>query len=212
MKEVIIVTERALSELEQIKYERNRYKVFNIFAHVPNIFKEQHRVAVLLEQLYAPTIRYIEKLLYFNHKVTIKYKDKTFVYSDLDMWKESVPYLDYLDKNIRYKEKQNIKKLKEHLEPLLPIKELMNQEVDIENFLHTFTRLYEIPFPNTEREKLLAYQQIKFYIENNLEYFSSPQNIEPEDEAMFSAQDWNGIQVITIGDELLLEDYIYKRR
>lgn len=210
MKQTVIITERTLFKTEEIKYKKKGYKVFNVFNTTkPYIFTDT-KVGMLLDTLYTPTILYLEKLLYFKHTVVAKYKDETYKINESN-WKSHPIRCQYLTQQEAYKEQQKVNKYKERL---CLLQEQIDIDIDItqlDNYLKTFAKLYDIEYEQDPISKLLAYNQIKYYLDNNLDYFNPPVNIDPEEESNLATQNWNGIEVVSFGDAQYFEDYVYQR-
>lgn len=88
---------------------------------------------------------------------------------------------------------------------LYPIKNRKLPE-DMDSILETFAPLYDIQIRyNSEFEledKIRAYQSIKWYLDNGIEYCKDILGYKPDEEKMFEA--------VSFGDENYLEDVIYQ--
>jgi len=74
---------------------------------------------------------------------------------------------------------------------------------DLDRFISTFAPLYTVDYdPEDTESKLRAYQQCKYYLDNNFEYTRDPFGILPTEEKMF--------ECVSFGNETYLEDKCYK--
>ena len=224
---MIIISEYKISN-EQIQ----RYKKQNIrFAYG---YEEYHigskeAVGFLLKDLYKSTIDLIERLLYFKHNVTLKLDDKVYKLNTLDDWKYTIQspkdalktrtqthpiYQAYLDKRREFLDKQKTMQITIKNQYILDT--YKDHEID-EAFLDAFKFRYQIDYdPESIPDKLNAYNQLKFYIDNNIDY-ESPAPVIPYDETPFATMvDTSYLSkveepdITSYGNELFLEDVVYK--
>lgn len=224
---MIIISEYKISN-EQIQ----RYKKQNIrFAYG---YEEYHigskeAVGFLLKDLYRSTIDLIERLLYFKHNVTLKLDNKVYKLNSLDDWKYTIQspkdalktrtqthpvYQAYLDKRREFLNKQRAMQITIKNQYILDT--YKDHNID-ERFLDTFRFRYQIDYdPESIPEKINAYNQIKFYIDNDIEY-ESPAPVIPYDETPFAQlvdtsylSQVEELDVESYGNETFLEDVVYK--
>lgn len=186
-------------------------------------------VGFLLKDLYKSTIELIERLLYFKHNVTLKLDDKVYKLNSLDEWKYTIQsskdalktrtqthpvYQAYLDKRREFLDAQRRIQIRTKNQYILDTYE--DHNID-EAFLDAFRFRYQIDYdPESMPDKLNAYNQIKFYIDNNIEY-ASPAPVIPYDETPFEflvdtscMSQTEEPDVESYGNETFLEDVIYK--
>lgn len=221
-----------ISEYKISNEQKERYKKQNIrFAYG---YEEYHigpkeAVGFLLKDLYKSTIDLIERLLYFKHNVTIKFEDKTYTLHSLDDWKYTIQspkdalktrtqthpvYQAYLDKRREFLDKQKTMQITIKNQYILDT--YKDHEID-EAFLDAFKFRYQIDYdPDSMPDKLNAYNQLKFYIDNNIDY-ESPAPVIPYDETPFATMvDTSYLSrveepdITSYGNELFLEDIVYK--
>lgn len=133
------------------------------------------------------------------------------VYVDQENWK-STHYDDktrkwYSVKNPVlevYDEQQKIRKQnREDYKKRKRTEELGEIPEDLDRLLSSFAKLYEVDYePEDTESKLRAYQQIKYYLDNDFEYSRDLLGQLPTEELMF--------ECIAFGDETYLEDISYK--
>ena len=177
-------------------------------------FKPGEAVGIYLKQLNTKTINLIHDLLYFKHPVTLKYGEKQYKLYDISEWCEThqarndqikqkterheilVAYLNKQQEERQYKEKRKIKQRFETLYMDYPeLRDISDEEVDL--IIHNYAPLFQMSVNYDDPlEKLQAYIQLKFYIDNEFK-----PDVIPADEEM----------IITFGNELYFEDLIYKR-
>ena len=108
----------------------------------------------------------------------------------------------YLGKRAEYFEQLALKKAKDSTSIML---EYFKEEIpnDLEQFLRAFAPLYDVDVDYESTDSMLrAYANIKFYIDNGIEYSKDIIGQEPGE--------GNPFEVISFGDDTYLEDYIYK--
>lgn len=177
-------------------------------------FKPGEAVGIYLKQLDTKTINLIHDLLYFKHPLTLKYGEKQYKLYDIAEWSITVqdpkdqikkvterhPILkDYLNKQRENREYKNKRKLKHQYDALYlecpELKTTSEEEMDL--IIHNYAPLFQMRVEYDDPlEKMRAYIQLKFYIDNEFK-----PDIVPADEEM----------IITFGNELYFEDLIYKR-
>ena len=81
-----VISEYKLSQDQIKKYRNKGYEVYYGYEN-PKI-KRGESVGILLDTMYTTTIELIDSLLHrkTKSKITIKYKDKTYVISSPDEW------------------------------------------------------------------------------------------------------------------------------
>lgn len=178
-------------------------------------FTPGEAVGIYLKQLKPSTINLIHDLLYFKHPVTLKYNDKQYKLYCIEDWSHTYqdpedqlkkktdrhPILeDYLaqQKEERfYKEKRKRTQTMNLLYLDCPeLKDTTEEEMDL--IIHNYAPLFQMSVDYEDPiEKMQAYIQLKFYIDNEFQ-----PDVIPADEEM----------LITFGNELYFEDLIYKRR
>lgn len=213
-----IISEVKLSE-EQIKNYRGKgYEIY--YGYENPIIKTGESVGFILDTMYKTTIDRIVSLLYrkTKSKITILYQDKQYSLMIPEDWEQKYydqsnhkwikiqhPILEaYLGKRAEYFEELALKKAQDSTSIML---EYFNQEIpnDLEQFVRAFAPLYDInvDYESTD-EMLRAYANIKFYIDNGIEYSRDIIGQEPGE--------GNPFEVISFGDDTYLEDYIYKEQ
>jgi hypothetical protein len=176
-------------------------------------FRPGEAVGIYLRELYPATMDLINDLLYFKHPLTLKYGDVQYKLYSLDDWKmtyqdpkdqiktrtDKHPILQaFLDKKKEYVLNEQAKEKQQRYNLLYldypELEHLTDEALDI--FLNTNARAYEI-YPSTDDkyDKLLAYIQVKYYMENGFE----PTRELPDD-----------MQIISFGDMTYLNDIVYK--
>lgn len=176
-------------------------------------FKPGEAVGIYLRELYPATMDLINDLLYFKHPLTLKYNDIQYKLYSLDDWKttyqdpkdqiktrtERHPILqEFLDKRKEYNLNLEATKRQDRFKTLYndyPELEFITDEA-LDIFITNNARAYEV-YPETDDryDKLLAYIQVKFYQENDIE----PTRELPDD-----------LQIISFGDMTYLNDIVYK--
>lgn len=221
-----------ISEYKIPDEQKQRYKKQNIrFAYGYEDYQigSKEAVGFLLKDLYRSTIDLIERLLYFKHNVTLKLDDKVYKLNSLDDWKYTIQspkdalktrtqthpvYQAYLDKRREFLNKQRAIKIKAKNQYILDT--YKDHNID-EGFLNAFKFRYQIDYdPESIPEKINAYNQIKFYIDNDIEY-ESPAPVIPYDETPFATMvdtsylsQVEELDVESYGNETFLEDVAYK--
>ena len=221
-----------ISEYKIPDEQKQRYKKQNIrFAYGYEDYQigSKEAVGFLLKDLYRSTIDLIERLLYFKHNVTLKLDDKVYKLNSLDDWKYTIQspkdalktrtqthpvYQAYLDKRREFLNKQRAIKIKTKNQYILDT--YKDHNID-EGFLNAFKFRYQIDYdPESIPEKINAYNQIKFYIDNDIEY-ESPAPVIPYDETPFAQlvdtsylSQVEELDVESYGNETFLEDVVYK--
>lgn len=143
--------------------------------------------------------------------ITVKIGDKIYRV-DQENWKST----HYDDKTRRwysvknpvleiYDEQQKIRRQnKEDWKKRKQTEELGEIPEDLDRFISTFAPLYTVDYdPEDTLSKLRAYQQCKYYLDNDFEYTRDPFGILPTEEKMF--------ECVSFGDETYLEDTCFKR-
>lgn len=148
-------------------------------------------------------------------RITAKVGDKVYRI-DKESWKSTYyddktrkwysiknPVLEIYDEQqkIRKQNKEDWKKRKqtEELE-----EEFGEIPEDLDNFISTFAPLYTVDYdPEDTLSKLRAYQQCKYYLDNDFEYTRDPLGQLPTEEKMF--------ECISFGDETYMQDTCFKR-
>lgn len=176
-------------------------------------FRPGEAVGIYLRELYPATMDLINDLLYFKHPLTLKYNDIQYKLYSLDDWKttyqdpkdqiktrtERHPILqEFLDKRKEYNLNLEATKRQDRFKTLYndyPELEFITDEA-LDIFITNNARAYEV-YPETDDryDKLLAYIQVKFYQENDIE----PTRELPDD-----------LQIISFGDMTYLNDIVYK--
>ena len=176
-------------------------------------FRPGEAVGIYLRELYPATMDLINDLLYFKHPLTLKYNDVQYKLYSLDDWKttyqdpndqiktktERHPILqEFLDKRKEYNINLEATKRQDRFKSLYneypELQFITDEALDI--FITRNARAYEV-YPETDDryDKLLAYIQVKFYQENDIE----PIKELPDD-----------LQIISFGDMTYLNDIVYK--
>ena len=228
---MLVITEYKLTKSTIDFYHSRGYRVCNIFDKP--VIKPKESVGFLLDTLYKQTIELIEYLLFTKHTITIKYQDKSYKLTSLDDWKythqdekdclkqksDKHPVLlsyeanrrEYFDKLRTYNLKKQYKILTEILE------DISDEELD--NFVRTFAPRYQLDIDlNSKIDKLKAYYQIKYYIDNDIPYSNPAPVIAVDEVPLFKASmfqmDYKAnceeYDVTYFGNEIYLEDTIYK--
>lgn len=223
---MIIISEYKVEPEQLEKYEENNIRF--AYGYEDYTIHKGEAVGILLDTMYKSTIDLIERLLWSKHAVTIKYDNKTYTLHSLDEWKythqsekdalklktDKHPiYQIYLDKKAEYNRQRYAKTKKNQLQFVSDYKDAE----DLDQILNAFAYLYDI---NVDYEdtysKLSAYQQIKWYLDNNIDYIN-PAPVIPYDETpmfnMFqvpSTSDVEEIVLVYYGNEEYFEDTHYK--
>lgn len=208
---MIVISEYRLKD-EQIKgYTSKGYRFAYTYEN-PTI-RYGEAVGILLKPMYKTTIELIERLLYFKHNVTLKYEEDSYKLNTLDDWKRTYqsdkdclkmkreyhPILqEYYNKREEYFEKLNARKIRDQYEEIYINfgidAETLPNELEVDAYLgeHAYEYQIDVDYSNN-LSKLRAYYQIQYYIDHDI-----PKTIEEPEE------------VQSFGDEIYLEDYIYK--
>lgn len=223
---MIIISEYKITQEQIESYEKRNIRF--AYGYESPYIGNKESVGFLLKDLYKSTIDLIERLLYFKHNVTIKLDDKVYILNTLDDWKYTAQsskdalhtttkthpvYQAYLDKRREFLQNAKARTQREHNEHIL--KEL-GTDYD-EAFLDTFRFRYQIEYdPESTVEKAQAYTQIKFYIDNNIEYSTPAPVIDYEDTPFRTMVDTSYLTTVeepdveSYGNENFLEDVVYK--
>lgn len=209
---MLLVTERKLTQEEIKKYRERNYRIhYAWYKEVPTV-KYGEPVGFIMETFLPSTIRLMEHLIYRKTRSIITAKiDNDVVRVDKENWKNTY----YNDKTRRwysiknkvleiYDEQQKIRKQnREDWKKKQRTIALGNIPEDLDNILNAFARLYEVDYePEDTESKLRAYQQIKYYLDNDFEYSRDILGQLPNEEKMF--------ETISFGNETYFEDKVYK--
>lgn len=198
--------------LTEYKTKENKEAISTYGITIRN-FRPGEAVGIYLRELYPATMDLINDLLYFKHPLTLKYNDTQYKLYSLDDWKttyqdpndqiktktERHPILqEFLDKRKEYNINLEATKRQDRFKSLYndyPELEFITDEA-LDIFITRNARAYEV-YPETDDryDKLLAYIQVKFYQEHD---------IEPIRELP------NDLQIISFGDMTYLNDIVYK--
>ena len=198
--------------LTEYKTKENKDAISTYGITIRN-FRPGEAVGIYLRELYPATMDLINDLLYFKHPLTLKYNDTQYKLYSLDDWKttyqdpndqiktktERHPILqEFLDKRKEYNINLEATKRQDRFKSLYndyPELEFITDEA-LDIFITRNARAYEV-YPETDDryDKLLAYIQVKFYQEHD---------IEPIKELP------NDLQIISFGDMTYLNDIVYK--
>lgn len=198
--------------LTEYKNKENKEAISTYGITIRN-FRPGEAVGIYLRELYPATMDLINDLLYFKHPLTLKYKDVQYKLYSLDDWKttyqdpndqiktktERHPILqEFLDKRKEYNINLEATKRQDRFKSLYsdyPELEFITDEA-LDIFITRNARAYEIyPESDDRYDKLLAYIQVKFYQEHDIE----PTRELPDD-----------LQIISFGDMTYLNDIVYK--
>lgn len=210
-----VISEYKLTQ-EQIKEYRNKgYEVY--YGYENPIIKPGESVGFLLDNLYSSTMNMIDTLLHRKTKsnISIKYKDINYNISVPEEWQYKY-YDDKLRKWIRIQHpilEEYYMKRSEYFEEKKQDKVTQYTNYILENFeeipkdldavLETYSRLYELDIDYSSlTSKLNAYMSIQYYLEHDIDYSRDVLGRTPTEETMFDC--------ISFGDEVYMEDYIYK--
>ena len=198
--------------LTEYKTKENT-KAISTYGMTIRNFKPGEAVGIYLRELYPATMDLINDLLYFKHPLTLKYNDTQYKLYSLDDWKityqdpkdqiktktDKHPILqEFLNKRKEYNLNLEATKKQNRFKTLYsdyPELEFITDEA-LDVFITNNARAYEV-YPDTDDryDKLLAYLQVKFYQDNNIE----PTRELPDD-----------LQIISFGDMTYLNDIVYK--
>ena len=228
-----VVTERKLTEAELIKLdEQGIDEVYFCKQLTIRDFYKGESVGFYLDVLYKPNIDLINDLLFRKHPVTLKYKGTTYKLNSIDEWTYSYqsdedqlktkrynhPILQaYYEQRKEYFDKLKRKQRKEQYDIVCKLNNDLSDD-ELEIYLSTFGRLYDIHIDfNDTISKLNAYQQLKWYVDNNIEYAREVRCIAPEETPYFTSDMFQedtseeDITEVLVGDDGILEDYAYKK-
>lgn len=238
---MLIVSEYKLTDKELNNYMMKGHRV--AYGYEKPKARRGEAVGFLLDTMYKSTIDMIEYLLYTKHKVTLKYDGINYHLSTLDEWHRTYTenkrtmhykhplYIEYEAKRQAYFENLERIKNKKRQEDLLEQYDFEKVPEDLDAFVDTFSRLYNIQVDmSSETDKLIWYNQIRTYIELDIPYrsydiddatsiegqqfiYNNCIDIEesPFKKEMFQDVEYQeNISVETFGDEVYLEDTIYK--
>ena len=198
--------------LTEYKTKENKEAISTYGITIRN-FRPGEAVGIYLRELYPATMDLINDLLYFKHPLTLKYNDVQYKLYSLDDWRttyqdpndqiktktERHPILqEFLDKrkefNINLEATKRQDRFKSLYNEYPELQFITDEALDI--FITRNARAYEV-YPETDDryDKLLAYIQVKFYQEHD---------IEPIKELP------NDLQIISFGDMTYLNDIVYK--
>lgn len=214
-----VISEYKLKPIQIETYKNKGYEVY--YGYEDYHIRNGESVGFLLDTLYKSTIDTITKLLYrkVKSKITILYKGKTYNLRDLTDWTYSYTdlntkrrvtvdhdvLLDYKTKRAEYFEEVEQNRKEKPIRMLLAYTEDKIPE-DLDKIIETYAPLYDIQIShdsNYEMEdKLRAYQSIKWYLDNDIEYSRDVLGYLPTEEKMFDT--------ISFGNEGYLEDYVYQ--
>lgn len=158
-------------------------------------------------------------------KLTLKYKDQVWSLTSMTDWKYNHQsetdqiktkttyhpiYQAYLDRLKMYRDSHKKNKRRE----LFKQYNVQVSEVELDNYINAFAYLYDMAVDMTDIiDKLRAYQQIQFYQDNEIPYINE-RVIDPEDEPMFigkfKIEYEEPVEIISFGNEIYLDDFIYK--
>lgn len=224
---MIIISEYKISDEQKQRYKKQNIRF--AYGYEDYHIGSKEAVGFLLKDLYRSTIDLIERLLYFKHNVTLKLDNKVYKLNSLDDWKYTIQspkdalktrtqthpvYQAYLDKRREFLNKQRAIKIKTKNQYILDT--YKDHNID-ERFLNAFKFRYQIDYdPESIPEKINVYNQIKFYIDNDIEY-ESPAPVIPYDETPFAQlvdtsylSQVEELDVESYGNETFLEDVVYK--
>lgn len=198
--------------LTEYKTNENKEAISTYGITIKN-FRPGEAVGIYLRELYPATMDLINDLLYFKHPLTLKYNDVQYKLYSLDDWKttyqdpndqiktktERHPILqEFLDKRKEYNINLEATKRQDRFKTLYndyPELEFITDEA-LDIFITRNARAYEVyPESDDRYDKLLAYIQVKFYQEHDIE----PIKELPDD-----------LQIISFGDMTYLNDIVYK--
>lgn len=224
---MIIISEYQVPTEQIARYQKQNIRF--AYGYEDYYIGSKEAVGFLLKDLYKSTIELIERLLYFKHNITIKLDDKTYKLNSLDEWKYTIQspkdpiktrtethpvYQAYLDKRREFLDKQKADSIKSKYEFILDT--YKDQDID-EAFLDTFRFRYNIDYdPDSIPDKLNAYHQIKFYIDNDIDYESPAPTIDYRDTPFADMCDTAYTTTVeepdieSYGNETFLEDVVYK--
>lgn len=229
---MIVISEYKLPQETIKEYLNKGYRFAYGYEH-PSIGSKES-VGILLDTLYKPTIDLIERLLYFKHKVTLKFEDQVYKLHSLDEWKytyqsdkdtlHTASYkhpilIEYQRRKKEYFEHREIKILEDQYAVIYEDYVDIPDDQELESFVRTFAYLYQVDVNYKDRLDLIrAYYQLKYYLDNDIPYSNEPHAISIDEEPMFNSSQFKSpeyqdeISVESFGNETYLEDYIYKNQ
>lgn len=231
---MIVISEPKLTKEQIDKYHEKGYRVCQTYDDP--VINRGEAVGFILDKIYKSTIEKIEYLLFTHHNVSIKYGEDKYLLNSLDDWKQTYQdekdmqhmahykhpiLLEYEAKRSEYFEQLKISKVKVKYDDLYEAYNInpdtLPQDEELDSFLKAFAYLYQIDVDYTDRfSKIQAYYQIQWYLDNDVPYANEPHSIAPEDEPMFRNIQFveipyeEPIEIESFGDEIYMEDYIYK--
>lgn len=245
---MIIISEYELTKEQIDKYHARGYRV--VYGNQDFTIKKGESVGILMKTIYKSTIDLIERLLdgdrlyqednnthfintkhVFRHKITIKYKDKTYRLSTMEDWKETTQkdndmlkletyrhpilkmYLANREDFFIAKEKADMEDFYDNFISKYNITELPNED-DVNKLLETFAPLYQIDIDADKYNRINQYYQIQWYLDNDIPYVNEVKGINPKDELMFENIEFKinntGFEIESFGDETYFEDECYQ--
>ena len=210
---MLVVSEKKLDRQKIEEYRKKNYRIVyaNWRQNEEPVVKLGEPVGFILDSFEPRTIKFMEKLVFRKTRSNITAKIDNKVYRvDKENWKSTY----YNDKTRKwysiknpvleiYDEQQKIRKLNKDDWKKRKLTEQYEIPDDLDILLHTFARLYEVDYTEEDTlSKLRAYQQIKYYLDNNFEYSRDILGQLPTEEKMF--------ECIAFGNETYLEDISYK--
>lgn len=204
---MLVISEYKLSKEERQAFKAKGYRV--AYGYEDPIIHKGESVGYLLQSLYKNTMEQIDYLLYKKHTISIKFEEKTTKLTTQEDFRRSNAYIEYQAHREAYFEELKVKKAKAKYEIITEY--YPEQPEDLDQILQAFGYLYQLDIDYGDNfSKLTAYQQIKYYLEHDIEYANEPRPIDPEFEGQFESINWNGIQVVSFGDQTVMEDIINK--
>lgn len=213
---MIVISERKLTQEEIKKYREKNYRICYTGWQQEPIIKLGEPVGFIMDTFKPQTVKFMEKIIFRKTRSLITAKIDTKVYRvDKENWKSTYyndktrswysiknPVLEIYDEQqkIRRANREDWKKRKQTEELEEQIGEIPE---DLDRFISTFAPLYTVDYdPEDTLSKLRAYQQCKYYLDNDFEYTRDPFGILPTEEKMF--------ECVSFGNETYLEDISYK--
>ena len=211
---MLVVSERKLDRQKIEEYRKKNYRIVyaNWKQNEEPVVKLGEPVGFIMDTFKPQTVKFMEKLVYRKTRSIITAKiNEEVIRVDKENWKST----HYDDKTRRwysvknkvleiYDEQQKIRKQnREDWKKRKRTEELGEIPEDLDRLLSSFAKLYEVDYiPEDTESKLRAYQQIKYYLDNDFEYSRDLLGQLPTEELMF--------ECIAFGDETYLEDISYK--
>ena len=182
----------------------------------PKPFKNDS-IGFIINKLYLNIAKDISYYLHTKHKVIVRYKDKDYRFYTPDDWSRTFQdpkdqlktitiscelkqlfdeaYKEYKEAQIKKQKYWEYRRIADTFTDMPEISE-------IDRVLNAYSYLYDITYdPESLTEKLNAYTQIKYYLDNDIPYCNE-RPLDMQDEPMF--------EIIYIGNSNLFEDLIYK--